>query len=256
MTEKIIVYDGSWEGLLTVVFDIFDYKLQPISVELEGSNQGGLFSAVHTVVSSPEKATRVRKALLKKVGRQSYLDLYCSFLSERSSAYLLVVRTISYYFGTDGDASKNYSYDEVLQVRQLARTVMRERHRMQAFVRFKLLKDGLFLALVEPDFNVLPLIAKHFQQRYADQRWLIYDVKRSYGIYYDLQHTSEIKFEQAEKPSLGSIKLHLDESEDKYDELWRRYFKSVNIVERKNTKLHIQHVPTRYWKYLNEKIDL
>ncbi len=254
--EKIILFDGSWEGLMTVVFDVFDYKIEAISVDIVGNYQGGIFSTAHTVLSHPEKASRVRKGLLKKVGKQAYLDLYCSFLSERPAAYLLVLRTIAYYFGADGDASKNYSFDEVLQVRQLARTVMRERHRMKAFVRFKLLKDGLYLALVEPDFNVLPLIAKHFEQRYADQRWLIYDVKRSYGIYYDLQQATEIKFEQAEKPSLGSIKLHLDEAEDKYDELWRRYFKSVNILERKNTKLHIQHVPTRYWKYLNEKLDL
>ncbi|RZJ49641.1 MAG: DUF4130 domain-containing protein, partial [Chryseobacterium sp.] len=25
------------------------------------------------------------------------------------------------------------------------------------------------------------------------------------------------------------------------------------IVERKNLKLHVQHVPKRYWKYLTEK---
>ena len=42
-------------------------------------------------------------------------------------------------------------------------------------------------AIVQPDFNVLPLIEKHFRERYADQRWLIYDVRRKYGLYYDLQ---------------------------------------------------------------------
>lgn len=254
--EKIILFDGSWEGLLTVVFDIFDYKIQPIYVGVTGSYQGGFFSEVHTVTQVTEKAERVRKGLLKKVDKQAYMDLYCSFLSESPAAYLLVLRTICYYFGSDGDASKNYSFDQVLQIRQLARSVMRERHRMKAFVRFKLLNDGLYLALVEPDFNVLPLIAKHFEQRYADQRWLIFDAKRNYGIYYDLVHTSEIKFEQGEQPSLGSITIHLDEQEDKYDELWRRYFKSVNILERKNSKLHIQHVPFRYWKYLNEKLGV
>jgi hypothetical protein len=27
----------------------------------------------------------------------------------------------------------------------------------------------------------------------------------------------------------------------------------TNIKERKNDKLHVQHVPKRYWKYLTEK---
>ena len=31
------------------------------------------------------------------------------------------------------------------------------------------------------------------------------------------------------------------------------YFKSTNIKSRKNMKLHLQHVPKRYWKYLTEK---
>jgi probable DNA metabolism protein len=48
---------------------------------------------------------------------------------------------------------------------------------MEAFVRFKKCQDGLFLSLVQPDFNVLPLIERHFRNRYQDQRWLIYDEK-------------------------------------------------------------------------------
>ena len=57
---------------------------------------------------------------------------------------------------------------------------------MEAFVRFKKTTDGLFLSLVRPDFNVLPLIQPHFKRRYQDQRWLIYDEQRKYGLYYDL----------------------------------------------------------------------
>lgn len=70
---------------------------------------------------------------------------------------------------------------------------------MKAYVRFKLTKDQLYYAFVEPDHNVLPLIAGHFKGRYAGQRWLIYDVKRKYGIYYDLQTvtTVEIDFNSA-----------------------------------------------------------
>jgi probable DNA metabolism protein len=44
-----------------------------------------------------------------------------------------------------------------------------------------------------------------------------------------------------------------DEKESLYQELWKQYFDSVNIKARRNMKLHIQHVPKRYWKYLIEK---
>uniref|UniRef100_UPI00124E72C8 DUF4130 domain-containing protein n=3 Tax=Acinetobacter ursingii TaxID=108980 RepID=UPI00124E72C8 len=48
--------------------------------------------------------------------------------------------------------------------------------------------------------------------------------------------------------------LELDENEGLYDQLWKDYFKSVNIEARNNIKLHIQYVPRRYWRYMNEKI--
>lgn len=43
-------------------------------------------------------------------------------------------------------------------------------------------------------------------------------------------------------------KLRLEENFNGYI-----HFKSTNITERKNTKLHVQHIPKRYWRYLTEK---
>jgi len=43
------------------------------------------------------------------------------------------------------------------------------------------------------------------------------------------------------------------EGEKIYQHLWKNYFKSVNIISRKNTKLHIKHIPKRYWKHLAKK---
>ena len=36
----------------------------------------------------------------------------------------------------------------------------------------------------------LPMLIKHFRNRYADQKWIIYDVKRGYGLHYDLHDTA------------------------------------------------------------------
>jgi len=35
--------------------------------------------------------------------------------------------------------------------------------------------------------------------------------------------------------------------------LWKKYFKSMAIEERKNLKLQQQNMPKKYWKYLVEK---
>ena len=54
---------------------------------------------------------------------------------------------------------------------------------------------------------------------------------------------------------MGPVKtfqLELDEQEELYDQLWKDYFNSIN-KERQNVKLHVQYLPKRYWRYLNEK---
>jgi probable DNA metabolism protein len=149
---------------------------------------------------------------------------------------------------------KDFSNAAVLAVTQTAKKVWREKHRMEAFVRFQKTGDQLFYSFIEPDYNVLPLLAKHFQQRYADQRWLIYDGKRHYGLYYDLQQVTEAYMSFSEDTANGKdVRPAYDASEVMYQQLWQQYFQSVNIKARKNTKLHIQHMPRRYWKNLPEK---
>jgi probable DNA metabolism protein len=125
---------------------------------------------------------------------------------------------------------------------------------MEAFVRFQKLKDDTFYAAVEPDFNVLPLLIRHFKSRYADQKWIIYDLKRKYGLYYDLHNVQYISLDFANIGKAGDVIAAFTEDEGIYQHLWKNYFTSVNIPSRKNTKLHVRHIPKRYWKHLTEKI--
>jgi probable DNA metabolism protein len=98
------------------------------------------------------------------------------------------------------------------------------------------------------------LISNHFEKRYADQRWLIYDSRRKYGLYYDLEKVTEVNLNfETNLNNTAALKNICDESEELYQKLWQQYFSSVNIAARKNMKLHIQHMPKRYWRYLTEK---
>src|SRR5690606_38301814 len=148
----------------------------------------------------------------------------------------------------------DYGNGTVLKISQIAKSVGREKHRMEAFVRFKLTKDDIYFANIEPDFDVLPLISKHFKSRYADQKWIMYDLKRQYGLNYDLQEVQAMNLTLPETfDPTQTASEYFTPSEIEFQTLWQNYFQSTNIVARKNTKLHIQHLPKRYWKYLSEK---
>ncbi|MGN6439500.1 MAG: TIGR03915 family putative DNA repair protein [Agriterribacter sp.] len=248
-----MVYDGSFEGLLTAIFEVYEYKLKDPSIVKEGS-AASLFGKTHIVHTSAEKAERVWTRLQEKLSRQAIGQVYCSFLSEIAGIEDYILRYAQYALKNKSAIENDYSNKDVLMLQQTSKKVHREKHRMEAFVRFQLTKDGLYYAMIQPDFNVLPLVVKHFRERYADQRWLIYDTRRKYGMYYDLTEVGaiEMDFSEATTDNSQLFSIH-DEKEELYQTLWQQYFASVNIAARKNLKLHIKHMPKRYWKNLAEK---
>ncbi|MET4107914.1 TIGR03915 family putative DNA repair protein [Hymenobacter sp. UYP22] len=248
-------YDGSFEGLLTVLFTVYDRKSAPNSIQPLGAVQGGLFAQPVEVATDEAAAARVWKGLLQYMDGEARTRLFHTFLSEQPDRELVIFRYADLAMRAGRDISEHYADDNVRRVQRLAQQMYREKHRMEAFVRFEKTQDGLFHATIEPDFDVLPLIAAHFTKRYADQRWLIYDRRRHYGLYYDLHRTDIVQFDADTTPQRSTTvsATVLDEREPLYKLLWQAYFDHVNIPERKNLKLHRRHMPLRYWKYLSEK---
>lgn len=250
----IYVFDGSLEGLLCAVFEWFERKPGQIILKTAATYQPDAFVPSLHVHNDTKKADRVWKALQAKLGSDWSRRFYCTYLSELESAFTALFEFACYILANPPGAEQNYGNPYVLEVSQIAKKVDREKHRMKAFIRFQHTADGLFYCGIDPDFNVLPLIMKHFKDRYADQQWIIYDIKRHYGLYYDLEKVEEIQISFNEQKAMLKPADHtLSEKEGLYAVLWKDYFKSVNIPARKNTKLHVQHVPKRYWKYLTEK---
>ena len=247
-------YDGTFEGLLTVLFSIYDGRAAPNSIQPEATAQTGLFAQPAHRETDETLATRVWEGLLKTMDPEARARLYHVFLSEDAERELLIFRYVDLALRSAQDISENYANADVRRIQRLAQQMFREKHRMEAFVRFEKTTDELFHATIEPDFDVLPLIAAHFIKRYADQRWLIYDKRRHYGLYYDLTRTDIVQFENAAGAKSTDISATvLDEREPLFRLLWQAYFDHVNIPERKNLKLHRRHIPLRYWKYLSEK---
>lgn len=250
----ILVYDKTFTGLLTAVFEVYEYKFKNPMICPEGNPRSSLFGTHHIVHTDTEKSERVWSKLDMKLSAISMNQFYKVFLSEMPGIENNLLRYVQYVIASKYNVENDYSHPDVLMIKQTAKKVDREKHRMEAFVRFALTKDQLYYAIVQPDYNVLPLISNHFEKRYADQRWLIYDCLRKYGLYYDLEKVEEVLM--AFEPDLNnkdSLKAIYDEREELYQTLWQQYFQSVNIKARKNMKLHIQHMPKRYWKNLVEK---
>ncbi|MFB9109765.1 TIGR03915 family putative DNA repair protein [Flavobacterium gyeonganense] len=253
MTE--VIYDGTYEGWLTAIFEVYEFKLSDIVFAKNETSGTLLFATSHLVVTDISKAKRVLDGLKLRLSAEGFSNMYKAFLSELPDIEETMFQFVQHVFANTKNVEEDFSNNAVWYLRKAIRLTRKEAHRMEAFVRFKLTKDQLYYAIIEPDCDVLPLIESHFKNRYADQRWLIYDAKRKYGIYYDLENVATIELQFNMKVTSSKYLNEIcDEQEEFFQNLWRRYFSSVTIESRKNMKLHIQHMPKRYWKNLIEKI--
>ncbi|MBZ9728357.1 TIGR03915 family putative DNA repair protein [Salegentibacter sp. JZCK2] len=250
-------YDGTFNGLLTCIFLSYEEKLEVIAINPPDANKGDFFSEILEVITDKSKANRVLKAFKSYVSARGANSVYNAYLSEEPGIELEILKYFQYTFKHKNNVDGDFTNPHVLKIAQTAKKVRREKHRMEAFVRFQLTKDNIYFATIAPDFNVLPLINKHFTSRYSDQHWIIYDTTRKFGLYYDLHKTEIISFDFSINTDKAEANQYIfNDFEMDFQELWKKYFEATTIRSRINTRLHHQHLPKRYWKYLIEKNPL
>ena len=256
---QVYVFDNTLDGLLTAVFDSFFHKQQDVTLLAEGEQLPLFADEPHRVVTDGEKAERVWKGLEKQLSKDGLHMVTISWLSEERTLNQPLFNFICKVFRLKMKGLEHNASDpDVLEVRNTCRRVLHEQLRMKQFIRFQKAKDGTYLAVVSPDHNVLPIIIDHFQDRFNDQPWLIYDAKRHYGFYYDGKTVIRITFEdETTVPfNLDNGKLNeevLSNDDQLLQDLWRTYFKAICIKERMNPRKQLSDMPRRYWKYMTEK---
>ena len=247
-------YDKTFDGLLTAVFDAYNRKVFPNKL-LGLEDIEPLFTdETHTVATQDDKATRVWTALQKKLSKTSCNMITLVWLSELDGSDELIFRYIHKAFDNKHSIEMNFADSDVLEIQQIAGKVNKERLHIMQFARFQKAADDIYFAPISTIYNALPLAISHFKDRFADQKWILYDVKRDYGYYYDLNTVTEMTLDTDKKFLDGKLDEDLMAADEKlFQQLWKSYFKAMTIKERINLKLQRQHMPRRFWKYLTEK---
>lgn len=242
----IYLYDGTFEGLLTCIYEAYYFDQKPNQIKQEASYTPNLVDETLFIHTDKEKADKVYDSIKKKISKSALRNTYEVFLSEDADAGTIIYRYLKLGWKLGSKVDLNLIHADVMPVHQITQRVNREKHRMLGLVRFQLLENDLFYAPVEPDYNIVGLIAPHFANRMADQSWMIHDVSR--GIAAICKNQKWILTEIQ-----GEAIPQLDGEELQFQELWKTYFKHISIAERLNTKLQRSHMPARYWKHLIEK---
>ncbi len=232
------------ESFFSAVFDAYKRHETPEKIIFTDYQQD-LLTEVFFVVPDREKAQRVKIAYLKYGGVNALNELDRALRSceedKMTAAFRYVKRTID----QKTDVSGQLSNADVFRFQDIVARVQRERHRFTGFLRFIETRSGVYYAHYEPDNDITELIAPHFKARLSAQPFIIHDVKRNKLALYN---GKDLFYTATNQPPT----LILSEDEMALQSLWRTYFQSVAVKERKNKRLQDNFLPRRYRKHMVE----
>lgn len=137
----------------------------------------------------------------------------------------------------------------VYEIFQMNRYVGNEAHFLVEFMRFEKLKTGVYYGKVGPENQVLELVAAHFADRFPDMDWLIYDEKHETAAIHSGTGEWVIREKVKEEEISGWMGSG---NRDAYSGLWKIFFETIAIEERRNPRCQRNMLPLRYRKYMTE----
>ena len=242
-----IQYDSTFEGFLSAVFEIYRQHLEVGEIRSERSTApADMFLQPFHIETSEESAARLHRAIVNFASEEVYNLLHAAFLSEEEGVEMKIFAFLKKLFsGADPSYGQNPASAEMLPLYKLGQSVRREAGGMLGLVRFAVGLDNMLCAEIEPKYDILMLMENHCSKRFANEKWLIYDSKRDYGLFHDRTGCQVV--------TLPGYKSGAMDLKDSFTDLWREFYKSIAIKERENPKLLRRCLPVRYWNHLPER---
>ena len=221
--EIIYQYDGSFEGLLCCVFESYTKKECPTAILRDGDDEPSLFE-IRAVTTDRAHAQRIYRSLYKRSPEVGPF-LRRAFLTCLPDKEMAIYRFIVKFYREGAPLLSRLSDDTYLPLLKAVRQLSGEVEQFRGFTRFSDF-DGVLGAEIEPKNRVLPVLRRHFCERYHNETFFLYDRTHREALLYSggvsrivpLNH-----FEMAQP----------DEVEAGYRRLWRRFYDTVAIEARR-----------------------
>jgi probable DNA metabolism protein len=241
---KRYLYDGTSEGLLSaaalILFEEADVEQVTLAERENTLFEEGVYIATDTA------AAEVFFSRLQQQASEAAYTFYYFTLTEKEGLETSMLRYLALAMQHGSKVNGYLTHTAVKEIVTVSRKAGRELHRMKGLLRFEKLRDGAYFAKMEPDNNIIHPLALHFSKRLRAEDWFICDVRRRTAARWHKGALMLGAIEQFTAPTLS-------DEEKAVQELWKTFFGTIAIPERRNPRLQKSNMPMKYWKYLTEK---
>ena len=145
----IFIYDKTFEGLLTCIFDAYFKKSFPDFLLSEKDSLPLFYDELITIYTDNEKSSRVWICLQHKLSKLALSCLAACWLSELPNIDIIMFRYIHKVIDAKQSIELNFGDPDVLEISKIGRKVGQEKGRIIQFLRFQKTIDGIYFAAIE-----------------------------------------------------------------------------------------------------------
>lgn len=253
-TPLRLLTDGSFEGLLTAVFEAFRLHLPVAGIAAEDLYLPSLLEPTRSILSDAEKAQRVWTALAERDATGAAM-IRAAFLSGLPGIEDALWRALCKFF--HGLPLRAILDEDIQTVYQAAWKVRGEIHAFLGLVRFEKATDGTLVSVIAPEYDIVAALGPHFSRRFPQETWMIADSKRGICLCHQEGITELRHCDPTNLPRTAQEVAQLAAPEDvRWQDLWKSYYQNIGISERKNPRLMARNLPRKYWRYLPERQEM
>ena len=242
----ILVYDGTFEGFLSLVYSVYYEKLKPKNIYKTLPNEM-IFEEIKGIITSEENSKKVLDSMKKIFPKQLLEKILNTFMCDTKEFEMALLEYVILGF-KDTKQLFNINLESIFYLNNLEKELFKNIHKMTGFIRFEELEDGTLYAKIESKFNIVYFLGKHFLKRFNNQNFIIHDLNRRIAFVKINETFSIQEVAFFDEPNYSS-------NEQKFQKLWKSFFNGVTLKERINPKLQQQLVPLLYRTYMNEFFD-
>lgn len=249
--EKVVFQcEDTVEGIFTMIYDAWSTRIDENRLELRvlGEDNYELFTEYVYVETDIDKAVKVARSVSKKISNLAFDYIYSAALSYERDKAMAIYRFLKLGFAVGSKVTDMNVREEVNRVFELCRNIRNEAHLFKGFVRFADLENGLMVARIKPKNQVLPMIADHFADRFSGENFVIVDETHGMGVFHALG--KQWFLSPVDQTVIND--LWGQKRSDEYEQLWKAFFKSIEIQPRHNETCQKTHCSLRYRDYMVE----
>ena len=247
LVNKVYLYDGTFDGFLTIVFNSYSQKTLPQKIYPNSEYIPNFLEHTIHIQTDYEKSKRVFMGIEKNIGYDTLYNSYYAFLSNEKDKEIYLLKYLCDGFDIGPKINNRLTISYVFKVISMQKRVLAECHKLKGLLRFQEIgSKKIYYASIHPDNNIIEPLSHHFIRRFPSQSFIIHDKNRNICLLYNGTEYKIIDAINLKIPSITS-------DEQKYQELWKTFFKTISIQERKNPRCQMQYMQKKYWKDLIEK---